>query len=60
MRAVNRRGSVLERLSEVAAPTLLVFGDEDGYTPVAAGRRMLTPLRDGLNQGRPARSQKAW
>jgi len=45
IRAVFRRGPILERLSAIDCPTLIVVGEEDKATPVIKSRRMANAIR---------------
>ena len=38
--AINNRPALIDRLGEVTAPTLLIYGEEDFYTPIESGRRI--------------------
>ena len=40
IKAVNDRPSLISELHKIKAPTVLVYGDEDLYTPVSSGRRI--------------------
>jgi len=43
-RAVDDRPSLVDRLPAMTVPTLVVWGSEDAYTPLEAGRRMCERL----------------
>jgi len=38
--AINKRPALIDRLGEVKARTLLLYGEEDFYTPLCSGRRI--------------------
>lgn len=38
--AVNDRPSLISELTKIKAPTKLIYGDEDRYTPVSSGQRI--------------------
>ena len=40
IKAVNDRPSLINEIHKIKAPTVLVYGDEDLYTPVSSGRRI--------------------
>lgn len=45
MRAVFRRGPILDRLAAINCPTLVLVGDEDRATPVAKSRHLADAIR---------------
>lgn len=44
LRAVFRRGAILDRLTAITCPTLVVVGDEDQSTPVVKSRRLAAAI----------------
>jgi pimeloyl-ACP methyl ester carboxylesterase len=44
IRAVNGRGTILDRLGAIACPTLVVVGDEDQATPVEKSERLASAI----------------
>jgi 3-oxoadipate enol-lactonase len=44
IRAVNARGTILEKLGAITAPTLVVVGDEDVATPVEKSERLASAI----------------
>ena len=44
LRAVFRRGAILDRLSAITCPTLILVGDEDQATPVVKSERLCAAI----------------
>jgi pimeloyl-ACP methyl ester carboxylesterase len=44
--AINNRPPLINRLSEIKTPTLLIYGDEDLYTPLSSGELIQKNIPD--------------